>query len=258
MEKFRNGEIDVDNLCAELRSKAKCSKYGAVVDKEDLDKILGKEHEKSVDEDPLESRLSIDQRKVDSFADGSRFNTNASTEEEYIIQCFCGTLEDDANTILCEKCGTWQHIECYYVNVLVPDRHLCKACEPRPLNGKDAMHRHKRLRGSFASSNNGWNHILSTFEGSGGFAPVASSQRADMLQLIGNRAEQAGDNALVLPDPPILGNFFFDPILPSTPMEINWEEWDFIFPASPYNQPPAMGNTLDHTSHGYHIQPEAR
>jgi hypothetical protein len=182
MEKFRNGEIDVDNLCAELRSIAKCSVRGAVVDKEDVDRILGREHEKSTDEDPLESSLSVDQRKVDSFADGSRFNTNASAEEEYIIRCFCGILEDDGNTVLCEKCGTWQHIECYYANVLIPDRHICKDCEPRPLNGKDAVHRDKRLRGSFASSNNGWNHILSTFEDSDGFVPVISFQRADMPQ----------------------------------------------------------------------------
>ncbi|KIW14856.1 hypothetical protein PV08_07641 [Exophiala spinifera] len=41
MEKFRNGEIDIDNLCSELRSKAKCSEGGAVVDKKDVDKILG-------------------------------------------------------------------------------------------------------------------------------------------------------------------------------------------------------------------------
>ncbi|RMZ91545.1 hypothetical protein DV736_g1202, partial [Chaetothyriales sp. CBS 134916] len=41
MEKFRNGEIDIDNLCSELRAKAKCSEAGAVVDKKDVDKILG-------------------------------------------------------------------------------------------------------------------------------------------------------------------------------------------------------------------------
>ena len=41
MEKFRNGEIDIDNLCSELRAKAKCSEGGAVVDKRDVDKILG-------------------------------------------------------------------------------------------------------------------------------------------------------------------------------------------------------------------------
>merc|ERR1711939_959324 len=44
MEKFRNGEIDIDNLCSELRAKAKCSEGGAVVDKRDVDKILGKGH----------------------------------------------------------------------------------------------------------------------------------------------------------------------------------------------------------------------
>lgn len=40
MEKFRNGEIDVDNLCSELRAKARCSEGGAVVEEKDLDKIL--------------------------------------------------------------------------------------------------------------------------------------------------------------------------------------------------------------------------
>jgi len=41
MEKFRNGEIDIDNLCSELRAKAKCSEGGAVVDRKDVEKILG-------------------------------------------------------------------------------------------------------------------------------------------------------------------------------------------------------------------------
>lgn len=45
MEKFRNGEIDIDNLCSELRAKAKCSEGGAVVDKKDVDKILGAGHQ---------------------------------------------------------------------------------------------------------------------------------------------------------------------------------------------------------------------
>ncbi|KAL9110474.1 MAG: hypothetical protein Q9227_005018 [Pyrenula ochraceoflavens] len=42
MDKFRNGEIDVDNLCSELRSKARCSEGGAVVHKNDVDTILGR------------------------------------------------------------------------------------------------------------------------------------------------------------------------------------------------------------------------
>jgi AP-1-like transcription factor len=41
MEQFRNGEIDIDNLCSDLRSKARCSEGGAVVHQKDLDNILG-------------------------------------------------------------------------------------------------------------------------------------------------------------------------------------------------------------------------
>lgn len=41
MEKFRNGEIDIDNLCNDLKSKAQCSEGGAVVNQNDVDSILG-------------------------------------------------------------------------------------------------------------------------------------------------------------------------------------------------------------------------
>jgi AP-1-like transcription factor len=40
MEKFRNGEIDIDNLCSDLRSKARCTERGGAVRQEDVDKIL--------------------------------------------------------------------------------------------------------------------------------------------------------------------------------------------------------------------------
>ncbi|KAL4786802.1 transcription factor PAP1-domain-containing protein [Aspergillus varians] len=42
MEKFRNGEIDVDNLCSELRTKARCSEGGVVVNQCDVDDIIGR------------------------------------------------------------------------------------------------------------------------------------------------------------------------------------------------------------------------
>lgn len=42
MEKFRNGEIDVDSLCTELRTKARCSEGGVVVDKKDVEDIMGR------------------------------------------------------------------------------------------------------------------------------------------------------------------------------------------------------------------------
>lgn len=42
MEKFRNGEIDIDNLCDELRGKARCSETGVVIDKKDVDAIVSR------------------------------------------------------------------------------------------------------------------------------------------------------------------------------------------------------------------------
>lgn len=42
MEKFRSGEIDVDNLCSDLRNKARCSEGGVVVDQTDVEEIMGR------------------------------------------------------------------------------------------------------------------------------------------------------------------------------------------------------------------------
>ena len=40
-EKVHSNEIDMDDLCTQLRSKAKCSGHGAVIDQADIDRILG-------------------------------------------------------------------------------------------------------------------------------------------------------------------------------------------------------------------------
>lgn len=40
-QKAQSGEIDMDSLCSQLKSKAKCSGTGAVVEKKDADAILG-------------------------------------------------------------------------------------------------------------------------------------------------------------------------------------------------------------------------
>ena len=37
----RSGEVDMDDLCTQLKSKARCSGNGAVIDQADVDKILG-------------------------------------------------------------------------------------------------------------------------------------------------------------------------------------------------------------------------
>lgn len=72
-------------------------------------------------------------------------------EEPYTIKCICNFPDDDGNTIFCETCETWQHIDCFY-----PDNreealrenftHSCHQCKPRPLDHKRAIERTKRLR----------------------------------------------------------------------------------------------------------------
>ncbi|KAL8904250.1 MAG: hypothetical protein Q9171_007113 [Xanthocarpia ochracea] len=40
-ERARSGEVDMDNLCSQLKAKAKCSSSGAVIEQKDVDAILG-------------------------------------------------------------------------------------------------------------------------------------------------------------------------------------------------------------------------
>lgn len=67
-------------------------------------------------------------------------------EEPYTIKCICAFQDDDGNTVFCEGCETWQHIECYYHGRTVPEVHNCVDCEPRHLDGRRATERQKRLR----------------------------------------------------------------------------------------------------------------
>lgn len=69
-------------------------------------------------------------------------------EEPYTIKCICGFPDDDGNTIYCETCDTWQHIECYYPrnieDALRPNfAHSCAECEPRSLDRQQAIARQR-------------------------------------------------------------------------------------------------------------------
>ncbi|KAI1398869.1 hypothetical protein F4819DRAFT_439015 [Hypoxylon fuscum] len=86
-------------------------------------------------------------------------NNNIQTpmeEEPYTIKCICNFADDDGNTIYCETCDTWQHIECYYPlsidEALREDfAHSCADCKPRLLDRQSA-HERQRLRRSKPST----------------------------------------------------------------------------------------------------------
>jgi hypothetical protein len=86
--------------------------------------------------------LSSDERPVLQLLD-----TSDAEDETYLIKCICGVLSDDGNTVLCEKCNTWQHIICYYESAdNVGDVHLCTDCDPRSVDRKRAAEKqHQRL-----------------------------------------------------------------------------------------------------------------
>ncbi|RFU73152.1 hypothetical protein TARUN_9117 [Trichoderma arundinaceum] len=77
----------------------------------------------------------------------------APEEEPYTIKCICNFSDDDGNTIYCETCDTWQHIDCFYPEnreeaIREDFAHSCADCKPRPLNRQKAIERTLRLRNS--------------------------------------------------------------------------------------------------------------
>ena len=68
-------------------------------------------------------------------------------EESSTIKCICGFADDDGNTVLCEKCDTWQHIVCYYESAEhVPDVHECTDCSPRPVDSRRAADKQRQRK----------------------------------------------------------------------------------------------------------------
>ncbi|KAF5544366.1 SET3 complex, partial [Fusarium napiforme] len=71
-------------------------------------------------------------------------------EEPYTIKCICTFSVDDGNTIYCESCDSWQHIDCFYPDnreeaVREDFAHSCAECKPRPLDRQKAYDRTLRL-----------------------------------------------------------------------------------------------------------------
>jgi hypothetical protein len=95
-----------------------------------------------------------------SASDAHLIVTESVDEEPYTIKCICAYNDDDGNTIYCETCDTWQHIECFYPgrvdDASKPDfDHSCTDCKPRTLDGRFATERQRSQRENKQINENG-------------------------------------------------------------------------------------------------------
>lgn len=107
--------------------------------------------------EPLSSQLPIPSQTVPLLPPGPAAKleepqkVETVEEEPYTIKCICNFTDDDGNTIYCDTCDTWQHIECFYPNnrdeaIREDFSHSCADCKPRPLNRQKAIQRTSQLK----------------------------------------------------------------------------------------------------------------
>jgi hypothetical protein len=108
-----------------------------VVEKEWLEEESSEDEsseEESSEEKPSEEKPSEEESSKEESS-----KAESSKEEKNPIKCICGFSGDNGDTVLCDKCGFWQHIVCYYESLKhVPNLHECTDCTPRPVDSKGA------------------------------------------------------------------------------------------------------------------------
>ncbi|KAI7314391.1 hypothetical protein KC315_g11376 [Hortaea werneckii] len=80
-------------------------------------------------------------------------NSKTELNDDDIVKCICGFDSEDGDAILCKKCCTWQHRQCYYYRrgdgetlEDVERSHQCVDCRPRAVDVVAAQRRLEKRR----------------------------------------------------------------------------------------------------------------
>jgi len=122
----------------------------------------------------------------------------------YTIKCICGLSNDDGNTVYCETCDTWQHIECFYpgqvADVSREDfHHSCADCKPRALDQRSAK---------AITANSSRERRTTPLSHSHRPRGDRSSQSQSQSQSSGSYHDDSGRRPYVFPQPPSAENPF--------------------------------------------------
>ncbi|KAF7995176.1 hypothetical protein HCN44_004648 [Aphidius gifuensis] len=74
-------------------------------------------------------------------------------DEDSITRCICGFEHDDGYMISCDRCLTWQHVDCMGIDRSnIPEKYLCEQCEPRRIDHQRARTLQLRKREELMNS----------------------------------------------------------------------------------------------------------
>ncbi|XP_069942887.1 serine-rich adhesin for platelets-like isoform X3 [Cherax quadricarinatus] len=89
------------------------------------------------------SALEVEEDTTDTWAEGAE---NASVQETSaeIINCGCGSTEEEGLMLQCDVCLCWQHGACYNIvgEDQVPDKYICSLCDHPKLERSSHKFRH--------------------------------------------------------------------------------------------------------------------
>ncbi|CAN8101600.1 unnamed protein product [Discula destructiva] len=96
------------------------------------------------------------QSSAEGSTPGQSIIVGLSSDDDHSVQCICKFYGDDATTVQCANCETWQHISCYYPGRETEAQqdqflHVCADCEPEKHLALDRKQAYERMRAKLGS-----------------------------------------------------------------------------------------------------------